>query len=67
MELIEASPTGPETQESFAVLFRGPQQPILPQAIYRLEHPRMGSLDLFLVPIGPDDTGMRYEAVFTRV
>jgi hypothetical protein len=24
----------------------------------------MGTLDLFLVPIGPDYQGMRYEAVF---
>jgi len=25
----------------------------------------MGDLDLFLVPIGPDGEGMRYEAIFT--
>lgn len=52
----------------FSVLFHGPIEPILPQAIYRLEHDRFGAVDLFLVPVGPDPsavpTVMRYEAVF---
>ena len=30
-----------------------------------LEHDAMGSFDLFLVPLGPRDGGMMYEAVFT--
>jgi len=33
----------------------------LPQRIYRVEHERLGAIDLFLVPIASD----RYEAVFT--
>jgi hypothetical protein len=37
---------------------------VLPQAIYQLEHDRMGTMDIFLVPIGPDGQGMGYEAVF---
>lgn len=49
---------------SFAVMFRGPMSPILPQRIYTLTHPHLGTFDLFLVPIGPDQQGMRYEAVF---
>jgi hypothetical protein len=56
----------------FSVLFHGPLQPVLPQGIYRLEHERLGAFDLFIVPIGPDEsaepgvrpTAMRYEAVF---
>lgn len=56
----------------FAVLFHGPLEPVLPQGIYRLEHERLGVLDLFMVPVGPDEpsdpgerpTAMRYEAVF---
>jgi Domain of unknown function (DUF6916) len=56
----------------FSVVFHGPLQPILPQGIYRLEHEGLGALDLFIVPIGPDEpatpgerpTAMRYEAVF---
>jgi hypothetical protein len=51
-------------QEPFSAYFRGPRQPILPQQIYKVEHEGLGTLDIFLVPIGPDAEGMRYEAVF---
>jgi hypothetical protein len=52
-------------RQPFSVRFVGPAKPILPQAIYRLENPTMGVLEIFLVPLGPRDGGMRYEAVFT--
>jgi uncharacterized protein DUF6916 len=32
--------------------------------IHRVEHEELGALDVFLVPIGPDQAGMCYEAVF---
>lgn len=35
-----------------------------PQATYLLVHPDKGELPVFLVPLGPDEHGMRYEAVF---
>lgn len=50
--------------EPFSALFRGVLTPVLPQGIYRLEHETMGTLEIFLVPIGPDGQRMRYEAVF---
>jgi hypothetical protein len=56
----------------FSVVFHGPLQPVLPQGIYHVEHPELGPLELFLVPVGPDEpagpeqapAAMRYEAVF---
>lgn len=54
---------GPRS-EPFSALFRGALRPILPQGIYRVEHETMGTLEIFLVPIGPEAQGMRYEAVF---
>jgi hypothetical protein len=42
-------------------VFRGGPTPPLPQRIHALEHPRLGRLELFLVPIGPET----YQAVFT--
>jgi hypothetical protein len=48
----------------FSVVFRGPAA-IYPQRTYQLEHPRLGPFELFLVPIGTDADGVRYEAVFT--
>lgn len=51
-------------QEPFSAYFRGPRSPVLPQQIYPMKHDRLGTVELFLVPIGPDAHGMRYEAVF---
>ena len=71
LELIDATPLGAARpaqsagRTPFSILFRGPLKPVWPQRIYRLDHESMGSLDLFLVPIGPRDGGMVYEAIFT--
>ncbi len=55
----------------FSVLFQGPLTPVLPQGIYRIEHDQLGSLELFIVPVGPVPPSpgqapatMGYEAVF---
>jgi len=54
----------PPRRAPFSLVFRGPREPWFPQRIYKVEHERMGSFGLFLVPIGPDADGMRYEAIF---
>jgi hypothetical protein len=36
-----------------------------PQGVYRISHPVSDNLEVFLVPIGPDQNGMKYEAVFS--
>ena len=67
VELIEVS-EGQDAGASrapFSVIFRGGPDPPLAQQIHRVEHDRIGSLDIFLVPLGPDEVGQRYEAVFT--
>ena len=51
-------------RESFSLLFHAPKQWRYPQCIYRLSHPKLGELDVFLVPLGPDEKGMRLEAIF---
>jgi hypothetical protein len=67
-ELVEVNALGtgaPDApREPFSLVFRGPAAPALAQRIYRLVVDELGELDLFLVPIGLDGTGMRYEAVF---
>jgi hypothetical protein len=50
--------------ERFSAFFKGPREPFLPQRVYALEHDRMGAFELFLVPVGTDENGFRYEAVF---
>lgn len=51
--------------QPFGLVFRGPAEPILPQRIYRLAHPEVGTHDIFLVPIGGKPEGVEYEAIFT--
>jgi hypothetical protein len=49
----------------FSIVLRTPQSDTyLPQHIYSVEHSRLGKHKIFLVPIGPDEHGMCYEAVF---
>ena len=36
-----------------------------PQQVVTLRHAELGELELFLVPLGPDEGGMRYEAVIS--
>ena len=49
----------------FSLLFRPPQGQVPPQRTYRVEHERIGTLEIFLVPITPDAQGPRLEAVFS--
>jgi hypothetical protein len=42
-----------------------PRDRLVPQQTWSLRHPALGELALFLVPLGPDDDGMRYEAVIS--
>lgn len=68
--LIEASNLR-ETQgagrlsRQFSLVWRGPPGQRLEQRIYTVRHPALGAQELFLVPIGADAEGIRYEAVFT--
>jgi hypothetical protein len=64
VHVTEGAAEGP-SRTQFALVFRGGPDPPLRQRIYRLEHDELGALDLFLVPLGPDELGQRYEAVFT--
>ncbi len=63
VELVEVTeiPREPGGRAPFSLVFRGGPNPPLPQRIYRVEHDKLGELDLFLVPIAVD----QYEAIFT--
>lgn len=54
----------PPPRRPFSLLFRGPLDPQLRQATYRLRHAQLGDLEIFLVPVARRADGMRYEAVF---
>jgi hypothetical protein len=63
VELVEVTeiPREPGGRAPFSLVFQGGPDPPLEQRIYRVEHDRLGELDIFLVPIAAD----RYEAIFT--
>jgi hypothetical protein len=66
VELIEVTDTTPEgfDGEQFSLVFQGPHEPALDQRIYKLDHDALGSIELFLVPVGAPEKGRLYEAYF---
>lgn len=54
----------PARRKGFSLVFRSSLPGHLPQGTYWLDHAEMGTLEIFLVPIGPREGGMGYEAVF---
>ena len=57
--------TAPNAKRSpFSLVFLGPKGPVLEQRIYPLENETLGRLEIFLVPIGADADGIKYEAIF---
>lgn len=68
--LTEVTPWGPGASANrprtpFSLVFHSLSNTALPQRIYRVDSDVLESLELFLVCIGPDARGMRYEAVIT--
>ncbi len=66
-QLVETSSSSSENIDAFKILFKGPVDTIYPQRIYKLEHGAMGDMEIFIVPIKKDDTGVYYESVFSRL
>jgi hypothetical protein len=71
LELVSVTPaaTVPTEGESqrapFSLVFHGPREPLLPQRIYQFESESLGTFEVFIVPIGYDESGsLEYEAVF---
>lgn len=68
LQLIAVSPAErSERHEQFSIEFLGPNEPFLGQGTRRFDHDQMGGFDLFIVPVGHDPQGYRYEAVFNRL
>lgn len=69
--LDQARPLGGHTVDDavrrpFALVFSTETPGVLPQQTVKVENEKLGSLDVFVVPVGPDREGrMQYEAVFS--
>jgi hypothetical protein len=66
MKLVDAK-VWPGVGDSFSLLFRGRRNPGVESGVYRIEHPRMGSFELFLTPVGRGVKGLNLEAVINRI
>jgi hypothetical protein len=66
LKLAKVEPAGNSGRPggAFSLMFAGPKGASLPQAIYPVGHPTLGTMDIFLVPVGPLDDGNGYQAIF---
>lgn len=67
LKLVKAEPAGQSGRAggAFSLLFVAPAGPWLPQGTYPVTHPALGTMEIFLVPIGKMQDGNGYQAVFT--
>ena len=66
IEVKESENYSPLERTAFFIVFRTEQKnATYKQGVYTVEHPQKGELPIFLVPLGPDGKGMKYEAVFS--
>jgi hypothetical protein len=64
---VKALPTATgevRERQPFALYFLGPADVLVHQQTVPLEHESLGSLGIFLVPVGREADGFLYEAVF---
>lgn len=54
-------------RDHFSLVFHAADQLPASQDTYRLQHPRLGKFDLFLVTAGQDKKGYRYRAIINRL
>lgn len=68
LELFEvAEKNHSKRVEQFSLFFRGPLTPWCPQGIYKVTHEKLGTFEVFFVPLGPESGGMTYQVVFNRL
>ena len=53
--------------KTFSVEFLLPDEFGAEQKIYKIEHPELGTMELFIVPVWHTASGFRYEAIFSRI
>ena len=67
LQLIEVRRLGQALREggAFSLTFQSAPGPFVPQATYPIAHPELGTLEIFVVPLGPKNGGNQYEVIFT--
>jgi len=66
--LVEAralqAPAKDVVRPPFSLLFRNSSSFLFPQQIYRMRHPSLGEIGIFLVPVAREREGFLYQALF---
>ncbi|MEP6796253.1 MAG: hypothetical protein ABJB16_18135 [Saprospiraceae bacterium] len=66
IDVKEINTYTPIDRKPFSILFRTAQKTeYFKQSVCILQHPVKGEVPVFLVPLGLDKDGMRYEAIFS--
>ena len=67
LKLVKVDPAGNSGRAggAFSLIFVAPKESGQPQAIYPVRHPVLGTMEIFLVPVGPQSGGNGYQAIFT--
>ncbi|WP_286967009.1 DUF6916 family protein [Flavobacterium sp. UBA4854] len=66
ISVTEFDSYSPLQRTPFSLVFRTQQKDeYYEQGIFNIIHPEEGNLELFLTPLGFDEVGMKYEAVFS--
>ena len=60
---LRASRDDPDHQ-AWSLVFQFPPQQLFDQGTYEFEHADTGRMAVFVVPIGQDENGVRYQAIF---
>ena len=61
---VKALPAHRFRDAPFSLTLSGPRSPLLPQASYAVQHPVLGTVQLFMVPVGQDEQSTQYEVTF---
>src|SRR6202000_2057300 len=64
MTLSRVDPAGDSGRRggAFSLVFEAPRGPWLEQSIYPMQHPALGEMEIFLVPVVPHKAGNGYQA-----
>jgi hypothetical protein len=62
--LLPAQFNRPGIRPGFSLIFVGLDPNVLPQGLYGLQHEAIGEIAIVLVPVGKDERGVSYQAVF---
>ena len=63
---VDALPAPPDGRRTpFSLEFVDAARDHVPQQTVAIVHAEIGAFELFVVPLGPEQRGMRYQAIFT--